>query len=172
MSGKSVILLLVLGLATMLLNLAILVGQISSPATARRNQRQQIAGRRRFHRWPYQDHQENCSRLLYGRQEKRHRLPDAVREVRQTIAESRRSYMVGNTENRSPARRTFSASELAGSSWTASTRADGGPRRHNATISATTAAGPANSASTRPSLRLRTQPSSLRANAWCSTQAR
>src|ERR1700738_1053025 len=58
-----------------------------------------------------------------------------VREIRQTIAESRRSYIVGNTENRSPARRTSSASELAGSSWTASTRADGGARRRNANIS-------------------------------------
>jgi len=35
MSGKSAILILVLGLATTLLNLAILVGQISTPATAR-----------------------------------------------------------------------------------------------------------------------------------------
>ena len=35
MSGKSIILLLVLGLAITLLNLAILVGQISTPATAR-----------------------------------------------------------------------------------------------------------------------------------------
>jgi hypothetical protein len=35
MSGKSTILLLVLGLAITLLNLAILVGQISTPATAR-----------------------------------------------------------------------------------------------------------------------------------------
>jgi hypothetical protein len=35
MSGKSIILLLVLGLATTLLNLAILVGQISTPAAAR-----------------------------------------------------------------------------------------------------------------------------------------
>jgi hypothetical protein len=34
MSGKSIILLLVLGLAITLLNLAILVGQISTPATA------------------------------------------------------------------------------------------------------------------------------------------
>lgn len=35
MSGKSAILISVLGLATTLLNLAILVGQISTPATAR-----------------------------------------------------------------------------------------------------------------------------------------
>ncbi len=44
-------------------------------------------------------------------------------------------------------------------SCTTSTRADTGPRRHNATMFDTTSEGPANSASTLPSLRLRTQPS-------------
>ena len=88
------------------------------------------------------------------------------------MADCHRSYIVGNTENRSPGRRKFSASELAGSSWTASTRADGGPRRLNAIISDTTSAGPANSASTLPPRRLRTHPSSPHAIASCSTQYR
>ena len=55
-----------------------------------------------------------------------------------------------STENRSPACRKPNASTLAGSSTTAATRADDGPRRHDATISATISCGPENSASTLP----------------------
>ena len=82
------------------------------------------------------------------------------------------TYTVGSMENRSPGRRSFSASASAGSSVTWSTRADRGPFRHNATISATFAAGPENSASTLPSLRLRTHPSSPPAIARCAVQYR
>ena len=71
--------------------------------------------------------------------------------------------IVGSTENRSPALRCFSISGLPASSRTASTRADDGPRRHATIMAATTSAGPANSASTLPSRRLRTQPSRSRA---------
>src|SRR2546421_427460 len=49
---------------------------------------------------------------------------------------------------------------------------DAGPRRHNAIILDTRSGGPANSASTLPSRRLRTHPSSPRALACCSTQYR
>ena len=64
---------------------------------------------------------------------------------------------VGSTE--SPPLRRSSARRAPPSFPHASTRADRGPRRHTATISATMSAGPANTASTLPSGRLRTQPS-------------
>src|SRR5262249_8668949 len=83
-----------------------------------------------------------------------------------------RHYTVGSTENASPAGRILSSSGPVGWFSTASTRADGGPWRQCAIISATTDAGPANTASTLPSRRLRTQPSSRLALARSSTQAR
>src|SRR5206468_1668486 len=78
--------------------------------------------------------------------------------------------IVGSTENRSPASRSFSMSGLAASSRSASTRADDGPRRQAAIMVATAPAGPANTASTLPSRRLRTQPSRSRDRASCSTK--
>ncbi|MGY3468060.1 hypothetical protein ACVW0I_004931 [Bradyrhizobium sp. LM6.11] len=58
------------------------------------------------------------------------------------------AYTVGNTENASPARRRFSSSTSAVSLVTLSTREDGGPWRHSATMSATCFGDPTNSAST------------------------
>ena len=65
--------------------------------------------------------------------------------------ESRRSLDRRQHRKPLPGRRKFSASALPGRSSTASTRADDGPRRHDATMFDTTSSGPENSASTLPS---------------------